>query len=272
MAWYNVFRDKKRAILVFLSLFVGIMTFLSVNTFISSLSLENYISEYYPHDFEIVDTNESSSDEIDKKIDEIKDMDGVTSVNAIKFARLNLGFNKNILMPSLENAYKTYADPDTYKKQLNKYIDQIKKNPDKLKTMVAFLDKDDIEKINKIEGGKIDIKAFNEGKLVLVDGFFYNGDKNYDFSNEKLTLKNNKDNKQVTANVQLISQGEKVVKFSGDNEVGIPYVYMSKSLINNFTSNKMTDWITDCKKNTVNHKEKLDSIKRGIYRRKNGRI
>ena len=95
-------------------------------------------------------------------------------------------------MPSLENAYKTYSDPDTYKKQLNKYIDQIKKNPDKLKTLVAFLDKDDIEKINKIEGGKIDIKAFNEGKLVLVDGFFYNGDKNYDFSNEKLTLKNNK--------------------------------------------------------------------------------
>ena len=149
MAWYNVFRDKKRAMLVFLSLFIGIMTFLSVNTFISSLSLENYISEYYPHDFEMVDTNESSSDEIDKKIDEIKDMDGVTSVNAIKFARLNLGFNKNILMPSLENSYKTYSDPDTYKKQLNKYIDQIKKNPDKLKTLVAFLDKDDIE--NKIK-------------------------------------------------------------------------------------------------------------------------
>ena len=267
MAWYNVFRDKKRAILVFLSLFVGIMTFLSVNTFISSLSLENYISEYYPHDFEMVDTNESSSDEIDKKIDEIKDIDGVTSVNAIKFARLNLGFNKNILMPSLENAYKTYGDLDTYKKTLNNYIDQIKKNPDKLKTLVAFLDKDDIEKINKIEGGKIDVKAFNEGKLVLVDGFFYNGDKNYDFSNEKLTLKNNKKDKQVTANVQLISDGEKVIKFSGDNEVGIPYVYMSKSLINNLKNDKMTDWITvDCKKEYSKYiKKKLDSMQKEGY-------
>ena len=82
------------------------------------MSLENYISEYYPHDFEMVDTNESSSDEIDKKIDKIKDMYGVTSVNAIKFARLNPGFNKNILMPSLENSYKTYSDPDTYKLSL----------------------------------------------------------------------------------------------------------------------------------------------------------
>ncbi|ETJ33144.1 hypothetical protein Q604_UNBC12408G0001, partial [human gut metagenome] len=99
------------------------------------------------------------------------------------------------------------------------------------------------------------------GKLVLVDGFFYDGDKNYDFSNEKLTLKNNKKDKQVTANVQLISDGEKVIKFSGDNEVGIPYVYMSKSLINNFTSNKMTDWITvDCKKEYSKYiKKKLKS-------------
>ena len=267
MAWYNVFRDKKRAMLVFLSLFIGIMTFLSVNTFISSLSLENYISKYYPHDFQIVDINESSSDEIDKKFDEIKNIEGVNSAKIIKFARLKLDFNKNILMPSLENAYKTYADPDTYKKQLNKYIDQINKNPDKLKIIVAFLDEDTIEKINKIEGGKIDIKAFNEGKLVLLDNFFYDENKNYDFSNEKLTLKNNKDNKQVTANVQLISQGEKVVKFSGDNEVGIPYVYMSKSLINNFTSNKMTDWITvDCKKEySKSIKKKLDSMQKEGY-------
>lgn len=44
MAWYNVFREKKRAFVVFLSLFMGIITFLSVNTFLSSISVENYIS------------------------------------------------------------------------------------------------------------------------------------------------------------------------------------------------------------------------------------
>ena len=60
-----------------------------------------------------------------------------------------------------------------------------------------------------------------ESQFLQTD-FFYDGDKNYDFSNEKLTLKNNKKDKQVTANVQLISDGEKVIKFSGDNEVGIP--------------------------------------------------
>ncbi len=165
MAWYNVFRDKKRALLVFLSLFVGIITYLSVNTFTSSLGLENYLREYYPHDFEIVDLNSKSSDKLDKNIDEIKNIEGVTSVNAVKFDRLKMDFNKNVLMPALENSYKSYGDPDTYKKNLNKYIQKIEKNPSKLKTATAFIDKDTIEKINKAEGGKIDTKAFNEGKV-----------------------------------------------------------------------------------------------------------
>ncbi len=53
MAWYNVFRDKKRAILVFLSLFMGIMAFLGVNTFINSVSVENYANRYLNNDFEL---------------------------------------------------------------------------------------------------------------------------------------------------------------------------------------------------------------------------
>ena len=132
-------------------------------------------------------------------------MDGVTSVNAIKFARLNLGFNKNILMPSLENSYKTYADPDTYKKQLNKYIDQIKKNPStrtnfpSLNALMSIFPPSILLIFSISSLSKKATSVFN------LSGFFYDGDKNYDFSNEKLTLKNNKKDKQVTANVQLLS-------------------------------------------------------------------
>ena len=240
MAWYNVFRDKKRALLVFLSLFVGIITYLSVNTFTSSLGLENYLREYYPHDFEIVDLNSKSSDKLDKTIDEIKNIEGVTSVNAVKFDRLKMDFNKNVIMPALENSYKLYGDPDTYKKNLNKYIQKIEKNPSKLETATAFIDKDTIEKINKAEGGKIDTKAFNEGKLILVDNFFYDNNKNYDFSDEKLTFRNNKNEKIISANIQLLSSNKGIVKFIEDNEVGVPYIYMSESLINKFKNDKMT--------------------------------
>ncbi len=105
----------------------------------------------------------------------------------------------------------------------------------------AFIDKDTIEKINKAEGGKIDTKAFNEGKLILVDNFFYDNNKNYDFSDEKLTFRNNKNEKIISANIQLLSSNKDIVKFIEDNEVGVPCIYMSESLINKF-KNSLALW------------------------------
>lgn len=51
MAFYNVFRDKKRAALVLASLFMGTVTLLGVNSFIGSMKAENFVNRYFPHDF-----------------------------------------------------------------------------------------------------------------------------------------------------------------------------------------------------------------------------
>ena len=46
MAFHNVFRDKKRAILVFMSLFMGITMILGVNGIVGSYKAENYVKQY----------------------------------------------------------------------------------------------------------------------------------------------------------------------------------------------------------------------------------
>ena len=51
MAWRNVFREKKRSILVFASVFMGSVTFLCVNTFIDCLSADSYIAHYLHNDY-----------------------------------------------------------------------------------------------------------------------------------------------------------------------------------------------------------------------------
>ena len=56
MAFHNVFRDKKRAILVFMSLFMGITVILGVNGVVGSIKGENFIEEYYDYNFEYMDT------------------------------------------------------------------------------------------------------------------------------------------------------------------------------------------------------------------------
>lgn len=63
MSFRNVFREKKRAFLVFASLFMGTMAFLSVNTFLGSLKLENYVNAYLPNDFTIYVSMDSEEEE-----------------------------------------------------------------------------------------------------------------------------------------------------------------------------------------------------------------
>ena len=52
-----------------------------------------------------------------------------------------------------------------------------------------------------------------------MDNFFYDNNKNYDFSDEKLTFRNNKNEKIISANIQLLSSNKDIVKFIEDNEV-----------------------------------------------------
>lgn len=94
MAYHNVFRDKNRAILVFLSLLMGIMTYLSIYTFTSSLSVDNYIDKYISNDFRVQNIqaiDEKMNDDFIKKVENIK---GVESVNKFKFSNLQSDTNE----------------------------------------------------------------------------------------------------------------------------------------------------------------------------------
>ena len=100
-----------------------------------------------------------------------------------------------------------------------------------------------------------------------MDNFFYDNNKNYDFSDEKLTFRNNKNEKIISANIQLLSSNKDIVKFIEDNEVGVPCIYMSESLINKFKNDKMTLLATiDCKKEYSKIiKKKLEDTKYSTY-------
>jgi len=55
MAFRNVFRDSNRAIIVFLSLFLGLTTFVLVTTGVLSMDTEKYVNSQVEHDFVLRD-------------------------------------------------------------------------------------------------------------------------------------------------------------------------------------------------------------------------
>lgn len=231
MAWHNVFRDKKRAILVFLSLFMGIMTYLSVNTFMNSISLENYANRYLPNDFEIQNYYDDNFTLDNKVVDEIKTTKGVDSVEVLATSSIQMDMNKKVLMPALQRGYRIQGeDLDG----LDKYLKDIEKDPSKLAPMVVGLEDKTIERYNKAINKKIDVEAFKKGNLALIDGFYYNDKEKLNFSKEKITFRNAKENKSKKIKIDLMEEENSILSI-GSSETGMPVIYVSSATLNKLT-------------------------------------
>jgi len=231
MAWHNVFRDKKRAILVFLSLFMGIMTYLSVNTFMNSISLENYANRYLPNDFEIQNYYDDNFTLDNKVIDKIKTTKGVDSVEVLATSSIQMDMNKKVFMPALQRGYRIHGeDLDG----LDKYLKDIEKDPSKLAPMVVGLEDQTIERYNEAINKKIDIEAFKKGNLALIDGFYYNDKEKLNLSKEKITFRNTKENKSKKIKIDLMEEENSILSI-GSSETGMPVIYVSSSTLNKLT-------------------------------------
>lgn len=232
MAWYNVFRDKKRAILVFLSLFMGVMTYLSVNTFLDSMSIENYIDTYMNNDFEIqnVDTIEGKID--DKFIKEISNIDGVKTISDFKVSNIQMDMNEKIILPALKSGYERFGEGE---EALQSFLDNIKKDPSTLSPLIIGVDDLSIEKFNYKNKEKIDVKAFKSGKLALIDNFYYSEeDKN--LKEDNITLRG-KNNNSITFKGKTFTNESHLLPDGPGSLLGVPTIYISSSQLEKLDKN-----------------------------------
>ncbi|KHS55748.1 MULTISPECIES: ABC transporter permease [Terrisporobacter] len=241
MAWYNVFRDKKRAILVFLSLFMGIMAFLGVNTFINSVSVENYANRYLNNDFELQAYYDDNSGIDNKVINEIEKIEGINSVETLKASMLQMDMNEKIIKPLLKAAYERHGEDES---ALQTYLDKVKKNPSEFSPWVVGVEDKTIERFNEENEEKIDLEAFKNGKLALIESFYYSKGKELDFSGKKITLKNADKNKTMSFNTRMFFNDESgILSFNGSNVLGVPTIYVSSSALNKLDKNLNVDKI-----------------------------
>ena len=265
MAWYNVFREKKRAFVVFLSLFMGIITFLSVNTFLSSISVENYISSYVKNDFTIQNVDNIDDKIDDKFVNEIKDIKGVKNINISKEANLQIDMNDDVILPALKSIYERFGTSD---EELNKYLENIKKDPSLLKASVVGVDGDLIDELNDGLKNKIDVESFKKGKLALVDNWYYNTDIYKNISGD-LTIRNAKYNTSSTFNTTMIDDSKQLLPPGLPAPLGVPTIYISNEALEKIDKNANINllYINVDKKyeSSINSKLKKMSNKRGLY-------
>lgn len=170
MALRNVFREKKRAILVFASLFMGTMAFLATNAFLGSMKLENYVDYYLPDDYTIYTNSgsEENTDEDEKNFieaayrlaEDISEIDGVTNVSVSSSVDAEIEFDEDIFRPFIEN---DTSDKDAIQDMIDGY-----KKKGGYSAPVISVSSEMMKKYNEKAHQKIDIDRFEKGEICFV--------------------------------------------------------------------------------------------------------
>lgn len=150
MAFRNIFRDRKRACVVFLSLSLGIAVFITVSSFLSSISVDKYADMEMKNDFYLenrasvvrIGTNVFS----DELLQSIKEMNGLSKLQIFTETFCELDF-------TVDSGFEETLIKDGTNKQTG---------------TVYGIDKSVIEDLNKTLSEPIDAEAFDRGDFALV--------------------------------------------------------------------------------------------------------
>lgn len=164
MAWRNVFREKKRSILVFASIFMGSVTFLCVNTFISCMDADSYIEHYLHNDYVLYGDGESDNSKPQATMadiaDQMRNIPGMGTVEVDRSANVRLPFDAELYAPFIE----TEDDPES----LATFYETTTNSEAQYGAPLISVNSDMIKLYNKTARQKIDIDAFEKGEVCLI--------------------------------------------------------------------------------------------------------
>ena len=175
MAFHNVFRDKKRAVLVFLSLFMGTVTILGVNGILGSINGENYVDRYMKYDFRYTDLQFNQFENLEKEtpqfdehfIEQLSQIDGVADISTSKITWSEIGFNASEFESFLKMQHEElYHDGKTYEQMISELQDYA--NTGDYGCYVVTIDDNLVEQYNDTHNTPIDIDDFRNGDTVIV--------------------------------------------------------------------------------------------------------
>lgn len=175
MAKQNIFRDKKQAFIILLSLSTAVSLFLVVNTIIYENDAKLILNTISAHDMQIL--NQSMLEEeihesiTEEMIAKIKKIDGVKEVGKIMTTVAIVPYQEQVYGEYYKKLYESRFTPGNYQEDMALY----KKNPADSRFSCRFVAMNEYEftKMNDEMGNTISPKDFKEGKIALSAPVFY---------------------------------------------------------------------------------------------------
>ncbi|GAB2023079.1 hypothetical protein RyT2_21530 [Pseudolactococcus yaeyamensis] len=245
MANKNIFRDKRRAFLVIISLFLAFTTFMTINTLIHSRNDEDFVNAHTADDFILENQTGLGEEEQPKQVftndllNKIVSQPEIKDISKISFTPMVIKYEHQKYYHYLDKYYQKYMRISTSEGE-----EHIQKDANQFYGFVIGIGKGDFEKIQKKLTTKVNEADFYAGKIGILNtdidetSGFVNKVLHYDVSGKNLnvaiaavTNQSLSDKAGIAPNIYLY---EDVVK-----QLEIPYIYEKVRL--NFDSENARD-------------------------------
>lgn len=157
MAWRTVFRDKKRAGVVLLSLFLGVTTFLSITTLVFSIDVTNYVDSTVDSDFVLENEVWPAQKFDDFFTGQAASIPGVESLHTTTWGKISMDYS---------DAFSEYISNHPRQEQIAGLTRQdIAEN---FSGFILGVDGETLADYRDTLGNPVDVAAFERGEIALI--------------------------------------------------------------------------------------------------------
>lgn len=190
MAKEQLTKDKKKTIIVFLSLATSLSVFYCLSTLISSQGERTIIPNYWDADLIIrnytqtEDNMYSLEPAIDKQlVSSINNLEGIKEIHSVTGVPIVLPYVKNEFTDMWIKQYVSTKSYMNYDETVNDY----QNNPEKYYGMIKAIDEQEFDYLNELLGNKINKTDFLQGNVGIVQFSGFDIPSEYT-NNEKITF------------------------------------------------------------------------------------
>ncbi|WP_269478253.1 ABC transporter permease [Hominibacterium faecale] len=214
MAWRNMFRDKKQAVIILASFVISLVIFLTILVVIQENNAKRILDEIMSFDLKIL--NEAALEErqpilTQDKIDEVSGVEGVSQVRKVYSDTISIPYQEEVLGEFYKDLYQSRYSPGNYKEDISGYKQGQALQMNLFKTRIVAIDEAGFDALNKSTKNTLDREQFEAGKIGVLCPFI--GINPKDAVGKKMTF--SLENGKEAHTIQIAGVGENPAYFAG---------------------------------------------------------
>ncbi|MDD3140327.1 MAG: ABC transporter permease [Lachnospiraceae bacterium] len=173
MAWKNIVRDRKKAVIVLGSFVISLSIFFIINVVVYENNSKNILNQIKTCDMRLVNQTvpENAAKVItEEAVEDITNMKGVAGTRSIYSTVINVPYQKQVFGNFYKELYQSRYSPGNYDEDITRY----KNGEDQygfFQSKLVGIDDIELEYLVKKAGLDIDMEKFHKGEIALTSNF-----------------------------------------------------------------------------------------------------